>query len=336
MARRRRNGRHVRNRIFAALAAAVLLLVLLRLSDSGLLPGLAPGEPSPASTPEGNSPWQELSEEAFEGLEVYFLDVGQGDSELVRFHSGGESWNMLIDTGEYQYADGLTETLRGLGVEKLDALVLSHPHTDHMGCAARIVERFDIGAVYMPRVSDEIVPTTAAYEALLDALAEKELKALPLDQSTVFASLPAGLQAQIFAPRTDADWDDLNNWSGVFCLTFGEIGFLFTGDAEIEALDDLREDGSTYGWDLKTAVLKCGHHGSSNASPAKWLKAVSPGFAVISCAADNSYGHPHRETLERLNKLGAEIYRTDEQGTIRARTDGETLSWKTNLPSVEK
>ncbi len=271
-----------------------------------------------------------------DGLEVYFLDVGQGDSQLVRLpQEGGDGWfDILIDTGEYAYADGLTEYLRDLGVEKLDYFLISHPHTDHMGCAARIIQRFDIGRFGMPRVTEEAAPVTSAYEALLDALNDKGIVADALDQNAAL-EMPEGLSLKVLAPREDADWDDLNNWSAVFRLTYGETSFLFTGDAEKQSESLILEDAEARGWDLKTDVLKCGHHGSRTSSSAKFLKAVDPEYAVISCAMGNDYGHPHQQVLEKLEKLDVDVYRTDLDGTVLAKSDGKTVSWQLGLSSVE-
>ncbi len=269
-------------------------------------------------------------------LEVRFLDVGQGDSALIRYTGGNGEWNMLLDTGEYAYADGLTEYLRDLGVEKIDALVCSHPHTDHMGCMARIVQRFEIGAFYMPRVQDGLVPTTSAYEALLNAVSDREGLAATALHAGAAIDCPEDLKIEVLAPRPDAAWEDLNNWSAVIRLTYGEVSFLFTGDAERDTEDCVREDAEACGRELRSTVLKCSHHGSGDGNPSKWLKAVSPKYAVISCGKDNDYGHPHRETLERLEALGAAVYRTDQDGTVLAKSDGKTVAWETGLPSVRE
>ncbi len=264
------------------------------------------------------------------GLEVYFLDVGQGDSELIRIPDGEKGFTALIDTGEYEYADGLTEMLRSLGVERIDALICSHPHTDHMGCMARIVQRFEIGAVYMPRLPDEQTPTTSAYEALLNAIEKKGLRVKTLRAGTEIAC-PESASFAVSAPEKDAVWEDINNYSGVIRLTYGETSFLFTGDAEKQSEKVVLESGA----ELKADVLKCGHHGSSTSTSQKFLETVDPDYGIISCGEDNSYGHPHRETLESLKKAGVQIYRTDRDGTILVRSDGKQIAFETGLPSVE-
>lgn len=265
-----------------------------------------------------------------QGLQVYFLDVGQGDSQLIRIPGEAGYFDVLIDTGEYAYADGLTAYLQDLDVDKIDALVCSHPHTDHMGCMARIIQRFDIGNLYMPLLPEEHTPTTRAYEKLLDAAEEKKLTIIRLHEDALLES-PAGAQFQVMAPRMDADWDGANNYSAVLRLVYGETSFLFTGDAESESEQVILDDGYGVGAD----VLKCGHHGSSGSTTRDFLEQVDPRFAVISCGKDNPYGHPHEELLSRLEKQGATLYRTDLDGTVLAKSDGKEITFETGLPSVE-
>ncbi len=287
--------------------------------------------PMGTDAPEGipSLPLPENAEQTY-GLNVYFLDVGQGDSELIQIQCESGYFNVLIDTGEYQYADGLTDTLRDLGVEKINALVCSHPHTDHMGCMARIVQRFDIGNIYMPLLPDDRTPTGRAYEALLDAVDDKGLTVIRLHEDALLES-PPGAQFQVMSPRMDADWEDTNNYSAVIRLVYGETSFLFTGDAESQSEKVILEDG--YG--VSADVLKCGHHGSSTSTTTAFLDAVNPYYAVISCGLDNSYGHPHRETMQKLNERDIAIYRTDEDGTVLARSDGKDITFETGLPSVQ-
>lgn len=324
MAKRRRGKSRKPIGIGSALLAVVLLALYVFLSDM-----------NPPSSSERDEPASSVSavndvtggEEAL----VYFFDVGQGDSALLRIPQESGYFNTLLDTGEYKYADGLTSALQELGVEKLDALICSHPHTDHMGCMARMVERFEIGSVYMPQVPDEYAPTTAAYEALLDAVIEKELTITALHEG-VEISAPAGAKFEVFAPEENADWgDDMNNYSAAVKFTYGETSFLFTGDAEKQSEEIMLEKG----FDLSADVFKCGHHGSSTSNTEEFLETISPEYAVISCEKGNSYGHPHDEVMELLNDMQLKIYRTDEDKTILAKTDGKIISFETQLPSVE-
>lgn len=298
----------------------VLLIVLFLLSSRINLGGAPEGVDS-IPLPEGGTA---------EPLQVYFLDVGQGDSELIRFPGETGYFNMLIDTGEYKYADGLTDYLKGLGIERLDALVCTHPHTDHMGCMARIVQRFEIGAIYMPLMPEDKAPTTAAYEKLLDAVLDKGLTINQLHEDAIIES-PPGSQFQVMSPRVDADWEGANNYSAVIRLVYGQSSFLFTGDAEEESEEIILEDG----YMLRSDVLKCGHHGSSTSTSDEFLEAVDPLYAVISCEAGNRYGHPHRETVKKLEDKNITTYRTDRDGTILAESTGGSIHFTTGLDSVK-
>ncbi len=301
-------------------AGLVLLIALFLLSSRVNLSGGAPEGVSSVPLPEGTA----------EGpLQVYFLDVGQGDSELIRIPGEAGYFNMLIDTGEYEYADGLTDYLKGLGVNQIDALVCTHPHTDHMGCMARIIQRFDIGAVYMPLLPEDRTPTTTAYEKLLDAAEEKGLTINQLHEDAIIES-PPGSQFQVMSPRVDADWDGANNYSAVIRLVYGESSFLFTGDAEEASEKIILEDG----YMLRSDVLKCGHHGSSSSTSDEFLEEVDPLYAVISCETGNRYGHPHRETIKKLGGMDIITYRTDEDGTILAESTGGRITFTTGLESV--
>lgn len=322
---KKKGRRNSRAAGFGTLGGVFVLALLLILSSRfGLLDtGRAPENVSTLPVPEAQPGMEE-------GLLVYFLDVGQGDSELIRIPGESEYFNVLIDTGEYAYADGLTDMLHSLGVERIDALVCSHPHTDHMGCMARIVQRFEIGSIYMPLLPEDQTPATAAYEKLLDAVEEKGLVITQLCEDA-YLETPAGSQFQVMSPRKDAEWESVNNYSAVLRLVYGESSFLFTGDAEKESEAVILEDG----YEVQADVLKCGHHGSKTSTSAKFLKAVAPEFTVISCGQDNRYGHPHKGTLDKLSKLGTEVFRTDGDGTVLARSDGKTITLETGLPSVE-
>jgi len=303
--------------------AGLLLLIVLFLLSSQIknAGGTAPKEMD--SVP--------LSDAAqTQPLQVYYLDVGQGDSQLIRIPGEAGYFNMLIDTGEYEYADGLTDYLKGLEVERIDALVCSHPHTDHMGCMARIIQRFDIGALYMPLMPEDKAPTTTAYEKLLDAALEKGLTINQLHEDAVIES-PAGSQFQVMSPRADADWEGANNYSAVIRLVYGEASFLFTGDAEKDSEEVILADG----YMLRSDVLKCGHHGSSTSTSDEFLDAVDPQYAIISCGEDNRYGHPHHETMEKLDASEIITYRTDQDGTILAESTGGSITFTTGLESVE-
>lgn len=260
----------------------------------------------------------------FDMLEVHFLDVGQGDSILIRTKNGLDIYNMLIDTGEQQYAETLTEYLQSLGIRNINVLVNTHPHADHMGGMADIISKFGIGEMYMPKLPDDMIPATRVYENLLDAMFLKNIQANPLHEG-VYIDMPGEAKIEVYWPRQGMeDFDDLNNVSAILKLTYGDTSFLFTGDAEKSEEKAVLENGA----DLSATVLDCGHHGSKTSTSQEFLEMVNPQAAVISCGKDNKYGHPHDETLEALAGIGSEVYRTDLNGTVIMQSNGSQVTVK--------
>lgn len=313
---KRYRGRGRRNQPLWLLAAAVVAAAALWGARTlGILPD-ASGEKTgaPVSAAQGDTGG---GGSASGTLEVYFFDVGQGDSELIRL-PGGE--NILIDAGTSSTEDELVDELRSLGAETLDLVVATHPHADHIGGMAAVIDAFDVRQVVMPRVSESDTPTTKTYENLLQSIADKGLTITPAEPGDELLS-SGGAVLTVLAPNGE-DYGDLNNYSVVLRLTYGEDSFLFTGDAE-EASE---EEMLSLDWPLTATVLKCGHHGSETSTSPAFLDAVSPQYAVISCGVDNDYGHPDAVTLEKLEAAGAEVFRTDLQGTILASTDGSGVT----------
>lgn len=247
--------------------------------------------------------------------EVDFIDVGQGDSTLVC--SDGKY--MLIDTGDRDGENTLINHLKERGVKKLDYLVLTHPHADHIGEAAEIVEGFKIGKIIMPRVPDDLTPTSSVYEDLLDAAANKGLKI----RAARNESFELGeISVQTYA--AEGEYSNLNDYSVVLRLTHGENSFLITGDCEKQEESELLKRGC----DVSADVLKVGHHGSDTSSTSQWLKEVGAQYAVISCGADNKYGHPDEETYSRICKYVKNVYVTSEDGSLAFESDGKGLTVK--------
>lgn len=313
---KRYRGRGRRNQPLWLLAAAVVAAAALWGARTlGILPD-ASGEKTgaPVSAAQGDTGG---GGSASGTLEVYFFDVGQGDSELIRL-PGGE--NILIDAGTSSTEDELVGELRSLGAETLDLVVATHPHADHIGGMAAVIDAFDVRQVVMPRISESDTPTTKTYENLLQSIADKGLTIMPAEPGDELLS-SGGAVLTVLAPNGE-DYGDLNNYSVVLRLTYGEDSFLFTGDAE-EASE---EEMLSLDWPLTATVLKCGHHGSETSTSPAFLDAVSPQYAVISCGVDNDYGHPDAVTLEKLEAAGAEVFRTDRQGSILASTDGSGVT----------
>ncbi len=313
---KRYRGRARRSQPLWLLAAAVVAAAALWGARTlGILPD-ASGEKTgaPVSAAQGDTGG---GGSASGTLEVYFFDVGQGDSELIRL-PGGE--NILIDAGTSSTEDELVDELRSLGAETLDLVVATHPHADHIGGMAAVIDAFDVRQVVMPRVSESDTPTTKTYENLLRSIADKGLTITPAEPGDELLS-SGGAVLTVLAPNGE-DYGDLNNYSVVLRLTYGEDSFLFTGDAEEES----EEEMLSLDWPLTATVLKCGHHGSETSTSPAFLDAVSPQYAVISCGVDNDYGHPDAVTLEKLEAAGAEVFRTDRQGTILASTEGSGVT----------
>ena len=250
-------------------------------------------------------------------LRVDFLNVGQADCALLSTNGH----YMVIDGGNNGDADRILSYLEGQGVEKLDAVVGTHPHEDHIGSLDAIINHFDVDAVYMPK----IMHTSKTFEDVLDAVANKGLKIKsPSPGDTIDFN---GLEIEVLGPQRE--YKDFNNNSIVLKVNAGETAFLFTGDAEETAEKDILQAG----YDLQADVLKVGHHGSSTSSSQAFLQAVKPKYAVISVGVGNSYHHPEEEALQRLQSIGAEIYRTDLQGDIVCTTDGKNIAFNCNSVS---
>jgi len=248
-----------------------------------------------------------------EKLEVHFLDVGQADSILVQLPN---SQTMLIDAGNNPDANFVVDYIKEAGVKKIDYLVGTHPHEDHIGGLDLVIKSFDIGRVIMPNITH----TTKTFKDVLLAVQDKELKITKAEAGKMLLD-ESGLTIKILAPK-GTDYKDLNNYSSVIKITFGNTGFLFQGDAE----DLIEDEILTGGTDVKADVLKIGHHGSNSSSTKAYLEAVNPTYTVISVGAGNDYGHPHQETLDRLKNAGVQIYRTDIMGTLIFTSDGNKIT----------
>ena len=229
-------------------------------------------------------------------LRVYCLDVGQGDSILI----SNNGKNMLIDASTNEMGGRVVDYLNKLGIKRIDYLVGTHPHEDHIGGLDNVIKNFDIGTIYMPKVA----ANTKTYEDVIDAISSKKLKVTTPKVGDTFSVGDASCEVMAIGNNTE----DLNACSIVIKLDYDDVSYLFTGDAEgsVESARDWPE----------IDILKVGHHGSSTSSTANFLKQIKPKIALISCGAGNSYGHPHQKAVERLTKIGAKIYRTDESETI--------------------
>lgn len=246
-------------------------------------------------------------------LYAQFIDVGQGDCTLIITPTGK---HILIDTGTPDSESKLVDHLKEMDVETIDYLILTHPHADHIGGAAEVIDRFEIDKVIMPDVTTD----TRTFYNVLEAIEQEGCEALLAESGSHYSV--DGCTIDILGPVTP-DEENLNNSSIVCKLTYGKTSFMFTGDMET---DYEKELVSMYGNKLKSDVLKVGHHGSSTSSSEEFLTCVSADIGIISCGEDNEYGHPHSKIIKRLEKYGVSYLRTDKEGTVSLVSDGEKVT----------
>ncbi|MCM3292421.1 MBL fold metallo-hydrolase [Paenibacillus sp. MER 180] len=248
-------------------------------------------------------------------LQVYYLDVGQGDSTLIRTPNGQ---NVLIDGGTNGQGENVVNYLKQYGVKELEAVIATHPDADHIGGLDTVIDAIPVKSVYAPRVSH----TTKTYKDFLMAVKNRGLK---IKAAKAGLELPLdGVTAEFLAPVGDYG-KDLNAWSAVLKVTYKNTSYLFSGDAERKSETDMVNSGAN----LKADVYKVGHHGSDTSTSAEFLKAIHPTYAVISVGKDNKYGHPKDVVMDRLNEARVKVFRTDEQGTIVSTSNGNTITFET-------
>lgn len=259
-----------------------------------------------------------ISNAAVGSLVIHFIDVGQADSIFIQLPN---SQTMLIDGGNNGDGSLIINYIKGLKKtnNKIDYLIGTHPHEDHIGGLDDIINEFDIGRVYLPRVNHN----SKTFEDLILAIRDNGLKiSAARAGQTIFDDDNINLQAVILSPGRDS-YDELNNYSVVVRLVYGDTAYLFTGDAEGLVENELLNQQLN----LKANILKVAHHGSSSSTGESFLKAVAPQYAVISVGKDNSYGHPSQLIIDRLQRDNIKVYRTDKQGTIIASSDGNKIEF---------
>ena len=245
-------------------------------------------------------------------LRVNYIDVGQGDSIFIELPN---KETMLIDAGEAYEADNVINYIKNLGISKIDYIVGTHPHTDHIGGLEEVINTFVVGSIYMPKATS----TSKTYLDLLTTISDKGLKVKNAKSGVVVLD-ENDLKLEFIAPNSDS-YSELNNYSAVLKLTYLDNKFLFMGDAETLSEDEVTSD-------VDADVIKVGHHGSDSSSSLEFVKKVSPEYAIIMVGEGNSYNHPYQSIIDRYLSVGANVLRTDLDGNIVCDSDGVDVSCK--------
>lgn len=244
---------------------------------------------------------------------VHYINVGQGDSILVQVNNK----NMLIDAGPKDSKEQLISYLKSLKIESLDYVIATHPHEDHIGNMADVINNFHVVNFYAPKVES----TTKTFEMMILALKNNNLKINVIKADMDSIDLGEGTTVSVFSPNKEK-YENLNNYSPIIKVEYGQNSFLFTGDAEKE----VEKEVLSAGYNISADVLKLGHHGSSSSTSEEFFKKVNPSIGVISLGIDNSYGHPHKETLDLIKKNNITLYRTDLDGNVVLVSDGQNIT----------
>lgn len=244
-------------------------------------------------------------------LMIYFIDVGQADCILVN----NNKEYALIDAGNNEDGKKIVSYLESLGITNFKYVIGTHAHEDHIGGMDDIIKSFPIEHFYMP----DVITTTKTFEDVLDALETKNLIFETPEIDETFSLAETKFQVM----HIGEEKTDLNDTSIVLKLTYGKTSYLLMGDATNNVEKEILSK------DLKSDVLKVGHHGSQYSTHAQFLKKVAPSYSIIQVGKNNSYSHPKDVTIKKLEAVGSKIYRTDKDGTIILSSDGENISFET-------
>lgn len=242
-------------------------------------------------------------------VRVHFINVGQGDATFIELP---DNKSLLIDAGEKSYGDTVVSYIANLGYNSVDYIIGTHPHTDHIGGLEKVLNNFDIGSVYMPKISSN----SKTFENLLSTISDKGLK-INSAYNGVSVIDSDELSISFVAPVSEK-YSDLNNYSAVLLLRYGGVKFLFMGDAEVLSESEISSN-------IDVDIVKIGHHGSNTSSSIDFINRVSAKYGIIS-VGENSYGHPNEDVVSRWTSSGTIIYRTDINGNIVITTNGSDIT----------
>jgi beta-lactamase superfamily II metal-dependent hydrolase len=243
-------------------------------------------------------------------MTVYFMDAEQGDSILLTYNGS----NVLIDAGEIEQGPLVASRLKSLGIKDIDLLVATHPHSDHIGGLLTILDELNVRHV----LDSGQIHTTETYMSFLTKIDQKNIPYTEAQRGQRI-NIGSGMLIEVLSPPVERFATGLNDNSVVLKVTFGNVKFLFTGDAEFESENNMISQGI----DIDSDILKVAHHGSKYSTGSLFLSKVTPESSIL-MVGENDYGHPSKETLDRLKMSGTDIYRTDLIGEIIVKTDGKT------------
>lgn len=256
-----------------------------------------------------------------EEISIHFIDVGQGDATLILSYDGSA---ILIDAGIQSAGQKVVSYLKQAGVSSIDKVIATHPHADHIGGLIDVFDNFSVGEV----IDSGHVHTTQTYENYLNKIDELNIPFTLAEQGNTI-NFSDGIDIEVLHPREPMS--GINNSSVSIRMTYGDVSFVTTGDAEKEAEELMIQRNS----DLSAQIYRVAHHGSSTSNTPAFLDAVNPEMAVFQVGADNRYGHPSDEVLAEFDRRGIDVYRNDLQGNIVVTTDGKTYSVNASPTTID-
>ena len=241
---------------------------------------------------------------------IHFIDVGQGDSILIQVNNK----NLLIDSGPALAKENLFNYLKSVNIKTFNYVIATHPHEDHIGNMSSIIRNYQVLKFYAPKVTSN----TKAFETMVESLSRKNLKINVIKENIKSIDLGKNTKVEFFSPN-NSTYDNINNYSPIIKISYGKTSFLFTGDAE----ELIENEVINNNFNLKSDLLKIGHHGSSTSTSKRFFEAVSPKVSIISVGENNTYNHPTKEVLSTITP--SKVLRTDLEGTIIITSDGLSL-----------